>query len=178
MASKFRFCIDAGHGGKDPGAVRGELQEKNAALAIALMLGRELISRGQEVVYTREEDEFVELKERCQFSNVYNCDYFVSIHLNSADNATAHGIETWYGSNKKLAQNVQLALLGVTKRADRGIKKGDFYVLKHTKAPAILIEVGFISNEEESKVLFDEEQQHVMAVAIATALTINIKKAP
>lgn len=167
-----RFCIDAGHGGKDAGAVNGDLLEKDAALCIALALGDELVARGQEVVFTRETDEFVELGERCRISNVYNCDKFISIHLNSVENnALAQGIETWYYRQGALARKVQEALMRAELGADRGIKKGDFYVLKHTKAPAVLIEVGFISNKAEAARLFSAEHQLAIAKTIATVLT-------
>lgn len=166
-----RICIDAGHGGKDAGAVNKNYREKDAALQIALMLGEELLARGHEIMFTREEDEFVELEERCRISNLYECDIFVSIHLNSvANNPDAYGIETWcYRVPTKLAKAVQSELAKLTDK-DRGVKTANYYVLKHTKAPAILVECGFISNEVECKKLFEPDYQHEIAVAIANGL--------
>ena len=78
----LKVCIDAGHGGKDPGAVNGSKHEAVAALAIAKKVGFLLKNRGHQIKYTRSSDKFVELADRCKISNAFDADVFVSIHLN------------------------------------------------------------------------------------------------
>lgn len=166
-------CIDAGHGGKDSGAVNGTKHESVAALAIAKKVGAKLKEKGLNVKYTRSKDIYFTLAERCRMSNNWDADVFVSIHLNAAENKAAHGIETWRYKNvgettKSLANNVQTELIAATGWRNRGVKETTtFYVLKHTKAPAVLIECGFISNNDESKKLFSEKYQNKIAEAIA-----------
>lgn len=168
------FVLDAGHGGKDTGAVNGALLEKDAALRLVELLGTELESRGHEVVYTRSDDTFVELHQRCKISNAAAPKYFVSIHLNSSENKRAYGAETWYyeGSTagRELATKIQREIIAATGAHDRGIKAGSFYVLKHSQAPAVLIEVGFISNDIEGPKLFTSEYQSKLVTAVASAL--------
>ena len=89
------ICIDAGHGGSDPGAVNGKYLEKTAALAIAKKLGAALENAGAKIVYTRTADKTMELSERCQIANKAKADYFISIHLNAAAAKSAHGIEVF-----------------------------------------------------------------------------------
>lgn len=164
-----KIVIDAGHGGKDTGAVNGDLYEKAAALKVAKLVGGALAAKGHTVLYTRSSDVFVELKDRAAFSNSNDADYFISIHCNSAENAQASGVETWHYENstkgRALAQSVQneLAKLGAK---NRGVKAGSFYVLKYTEAPAILVELGFISNPEEKTLLFKEYYQKQLCDAI------------
>lgn len=167
------ICIDAGHGGKDPGAVNGKRYEKTAALAIALKVGERLKAKGFEVRYTRKRDIYYTLAERCRMSNNWGADAFISIHLNGATNKDATGIETWRYENvgsrtKQLAENVQAELIGVTGAKDRGVKTTTgFYVLKHTKASAVLVECGFITNKKECDKLFTDEYQNKVAYGIA-----------
>ena len=172
----IKICLDPGHGGSDPGAVNGVLHESSAALAIAKKVGALLEARGVTVKYTRTADKAVTLEERCKISNAFGADAFISIHLNSAENKTASGIETWRYSNvdtrtKKLAENVQTELIGATRAKNRGVKTtSSLYVLKHTTASAVLIECGFISNNDESKKLFTENYQNKIASAIVSGI--------
>ena len=85
------IVIDAGHGGKDPGAVNGKQYEKTAALAIAKKVGERLKAKGFEVRYTRKRDIYYTLAERCRMSNNWGADAFISIHLNGATNKSATG---------------------------------------------------------------------------------------
>ena len=88
----IKICLDAGHGGTDPGAVNGSLHEADAALAIAKKVGALLEARGASVKYTRTADKAVSLAERCKISDAFGADVFISIHLNSAENKNAAGI--------------------------------------------------------------------------------------
>lgn len=166
------IVVDAGHGGKDAGAVNKGLYEKASALATSKILKRELEALGHRVVLTRETDVFLELSERCAISNQANADLFISIHCNSSENKTAQGIETWkyISSNNPFAVAVQKRLIEATGAKDRGVKDGTFYVLRKTRAKAILVEIGFISHEEEKLKLFKTSYQTTIAKAIAQAV--------
>lgn len=175
-----KVLIDPGHGGRDPGAVNGNKHEAVAALSIAKKVGNRLKAKGITVKYSRAGNKFVSIPDRCRLSNDFDADLFVSIHLNSATNKKASGIETWRyehvgPTTRSLANHVQSELIGVTGAKDRGVKTTTgLYVLKHTKASAILIEVGFISNDEEAKKLFSENYQDKIARAIAAGIVKTI----
>lgn len=174
MAKKYKICIDAGHGGIDCGAVNGNFYEKEAALMIACKLGKVLSLAGVEVIYTRTNDSNVELEERTAFANKNAADYFISIHLNAAANKQANGIETFAYSEgsvaHKLASAVQKELIARTGATDRKVKTANFYVLRKTVMPAILVETGFISNDVEAKALFSDGYQTIIANAVAKAV--------
>lgn len=175
---KFKVCIDPGHtqgiGTKgDPGAVNGPYWESVAALSIALSMGEMFKGAGCDVVYTRKKGApDLTIKRRCQIANEANADVFISIHLNSAENKSATGVEVLrYGEcssmTRRLADIVQEKLVSATGFKDRGVKvRNNLYVLKHTKMPAILAEVGFISNLEQAKDLFSDDCQFYIAQAI------------
>lgn len=174
MAKKYKICLDAGHGGNDCGAVNGNFYEKEAALMIACKLGKALSLAGVEVIYTRTNDSTVELEERTAFANKNAADYFISIHLNAATNKQANGIETFAYSEgsvaHKLASAVQKELIVRTGATDRTIKTANFYVLRKTAMPAILVETGFISNDVEARALFSDGYQTIIANAVAKAV--------
>ena len=172
----LRVVIDAGHGGGDPGAVNGHKHEATAALAIAKKVAEKLKKSGVLVEMTRTKNTGHSLKERCAVSNTWKADCFVSIHLNAAENEEAEGIETWRyakvgARTKALANNVQTELIRATCANDRGVKVTEnLYVLKHTEASAILVEVGFISNCCEVHQLFCGKYQEKIAEGIATGV--------
>lgn len=170
------ICVDAGHGGSDPGAVNGKYHEKNAALGIALKIGDKLTQKGHKVVYTRSTDKVLGLQTRCDVSNAAKADFFVSIHCNSAENKQASGIETFKypgvgGITQRLANNVQNSLTTYfPEEKNRGVKEAKYYVLKNTKAPAILVEVGFISHDETAEKLFSFSYQEKLARVIVEGI--------
>jgi len=167
------IVVDAGHGGKDAGAISGKMYEKVPALDMSLMLKKQLENRGAKVIMTRSDDTFVTLQDRVSISNYENADAFVSIHLNSSEKTQIHGIEThWYKPNSQsLARYVQNHMIKDIKANDRGLFKSMFYVINHTTAPAILVETGFISNREERDELFKRERQEATAKAIADGIS-------
>lgn len=169
MNKKLTIVCDQGHGGADSGATNKGLYEKAATLAIGKILRDKLKALGHNVIMTREEDKFVTLANRCKISNQANAQLFISIHLNSAENKTAQGIETWkyVGSNNPYAANIQKRLIEATSAKNRGVKDGNFYVLRGTKCKAVLVECGFISNEQEKLLLFKTSYQTKIAEAIA-----------
>lgn len=167
------ICIDPGHGGIQPGAAYGGRLEKDATLSISMRLRDKLEASGYRVIMTRETDIDVSLKRRCEISNGAGADAFVSIHLNSSTNPTAHGAETWKWERAKgaLAESVQTALIAASGFKDRGVKSTTaFYVLRHTVAPALVVECGFLSNESERGRLFDEAMQDKIAAGIARGI--------
>lgn len=237
------IVLDAGHGGRDPGAVGKLSREKDIALDITLMLGKKLEAElpGTKVIYTRKTDIYPNLYERPALANKHHADLFVSIHLNSGGettrrvknkkgkwvtqkvlNTAAKGTETFvlgynnmanqdvairenasilleenheenYGGfdpkdpssyivfkvlkRKYRDQSIRLAKLIQAEyknigRGDRGIKEGPFAVLKTAGMPAVLTEVGFISNSEEEKYLMSTKGKE----AIVNSLFNAIKK--
>lgn len=168
------FYLDAGHGGTDPGAVNNNLnlQEKIAALDVCLDLGKFLEKQGADIYYSRtDSDTYPALSKRASDANNLNVNAFISIHLNSAQNKSAAGAETLVYSNKgtayELAKVVQANMVLATGFKDRGVKeRPDLAVLKLTKMPAILAEIGFISNDDEARKLFTRKYQIALAEAI------------
>ena len=171
----YKICIDPGHGGKDPGAVNGKYQEKDFNLDIAKKLAFFLESEGEfKIIFTRTEDVYVSLDDRFKIANKSKCDFFVSIHINSATNLAANGIETLcFGEfqDRNLAKYIQKALISATCAKYRGVSHTNMlYVLNNTKMPAVLIEAGFISNQEDLYSLVDNYYQDKIAGAIALGI--------
>lgn len=170
-----KIVIDPGHGGKDPGAYGSttNTQEKTIALKSALLLRDTLAAKGYDVTMTRDADWYPELKERSALANNMDADAFISIHYNSAV-STAAGIETFAyftSDNKRLAENIQSELIAASGAKNRGVKNGNkLIVLNTTKVPAVLIELGFLSNPGEAKRLQDNDYQNTLAQAIARGI--------
>jgi N-acetylmuramoyl-L-alanine amidase len=166
--------IDAGHGGRDPGAIGQFSEEKDINLAIA----NEVVSLlkeepGMTVIATRTDDVFLELSERVAIANEAAADLFISIHVNSfPDNPLVTGSETYYYSEegRKFAAIAQKQLIAATGFNDRGIKTAPLYVIRHTTMPAVLIETGFISNPAEEEALNSNAMQKRIARAIVDAI--------
>lgn len=183
----LKVCLDAGHTRGldtygDPGAVNGDYWESVAALDITKKLGSLFIKDNQTVVYTRTGGKpGLKLSERCQIANQVGVDCFISMHLNGSEHKNASGTCTLiYGKAspkaRELANAVQYELVSLLKFRDRGvIERNDLYVLKHTKMPAILIEPGFITNDSECAVLFDDTCQWKLAEAVYKA-TLEVFK--
>ncbi len=171
-------CIDAGHGGKDPGAVSGGVQEKDIALTVALKVGALL--KDCEVIYTRTEDVYVGLSERALIANQAKADLFVSIHCNSVDDESAHGMEVYHythasAASKHAARAIYDKLLPVSSLRGRGVKAKDLAVLRETTMPAVLIELGFVSNPGDRAKLTDSAWQDDAAKVIADGIAEALK---
>ncbi len=178
---KCKVCIDAGHGGRDPGAVGPSgVQEKVVTLAVAQKVAGILRSAGIEVLLTRDADKHLgsttgaDLSARAKIANQAGVDCFVSIHCNSASNNSAQGTETYCykGANeaRKLAEAIQKYLIGALGRPDRGVKEANFAVLRETAMPAVLAELAFISNPTEEDLLENPNFQEKAAQAIAQGI--------
>ncbi len=167
--------IDAGHGGKDPGASGNGIVEKNLVLDISSLTKKLLENAGYNVIMTRTTDEFLELSQRASIANNSNADIFVSIHGNSF-NGSAKGIETyWYDKyeskkSEELAKSIQQELISETKSSNRGVKKGNFHVIRETKVPSALVEVGFIDNKDEAKKLKQSSYKENVAIGIVNGI--------
>ena len=227
VAKDFTVVIDAGHGGKDPGAVsaNGKLREKDITLKVSLMVGESIKKNHPEVkvLYTRKTDVFVGLNDRARMANKADADLFISIHVNAAENRSAKGAETFtlgveadrtkrnldiakrengvilYEENHEktyanfnpnspesyiifefmqsefvkesihIAQYVQENFANDANRLDRGVRQAGFLVLNATSMPSILVELGYISNAEESKYLASDAAQKRLSNCISKA---------
>ncbi|MCA0173264.1 N-acetylmuramoyl-L-alanine amidase [Bacillus sp. RAR_GA_16] len=169
--NNLTIVVDAGHGDHDPGASNGKLLEKDINLDVALYLEKKLKAAGANVVMTRRDDSFLELRERSNIANNLNADAFISVHTNAASEA-AHGIETyWYdkyssAESKALAESIQKRLIEVTEASNRGVKNQSFSVIRESKMASVLVEVGFLTNNEEYKLLLTQEYREELAEGI------------
>lgn len=211
-SNKPIIVIDPGHGGRDPGAVRGNIREKDIALSTALRLGKEL-EKEFNVIYTRKDDRFISLGDRARISNQNIADLFISIHANASPNTGARGVEVFYYSktasdyarsvaefensfdekfgikeseadfivsditynqNKErshvLSQDMVRRMAEVTGFINRGVHGANFAVLRGSKSPAVLVELGFISNPTEARLLANPSYQDRLAKAIAESV--------
>lgn len=165
-----RVCIDPGHGGAQPGAVYGDLKEKDIVFAVAeyTLEGLNVVDPGIWVGLTRIFDQTLTLQQRCDFSNRMNVDCFISIHCNadpdddSPGTPEAKGEEIWIHKGSHQGLILAQCLADEVDRIFpdepfRGIKESEsFYVLKHTRAPACLIELGFIDKSSSYETFTDE----------------------
>jgi N-acetylmuramoyl-L-alanine amidase len=173
-------ALDAGHGWAegtgDPGAVGPSgLLESDVTLLAALAMAERLRELGNEVVLTRSGRAFVSLQERTRIADAAGAALFVSLHCNAAASPAAHGSETLYyptsPSGRALAKRLQWALIEAGGRRDRGIKpRSDLHVLKAAAMPAVLVELAFISNPEEERLLGSEQWVTEVARALAEAV--------
>jgi N-acetylmuramoyl-L-alanine amidase len=211
--------IDAGHGGKDPGAIGyNKKYEKHVVLKIARYLKSDLKRRGYKVYMTRDRDKFITLRDRTKFANDKKADLFVSIHANSVKKhkRKLHGIETYFlmrarserakrvaatenqnamedmnyfskltflnflsrekiVASQKLAIDVQKNMLSNLKQRykgvrDNGVREAPFWVLVGAQMPAVLVEVGYISNPSEERRLVKSSYQKWMARGIGDGI--------
>lgn len=164
----FKIFINAGHGGIDAGAVSKKgTKEADITRKVSSLLACQLIQKGFNVEFFQQNKT---LSEITKVENNSNSDLFISIHCNSFSDSKANGAEVLHYPNStkgiKLAKLVQNELIDATTLHDRGIKaRSDLHVLKRTKATAILIELAFLSNPEEEKLLLDEPKVFADAIA-------------
>ena len=186
----MKVVIDPGHAGRniDPGAVNGStgLQEADVALVISRLVETYLGAVGYEVKLTRtkwEQAETDDLSYRTTLANDWGADIFISLHCNSATNQKAKGYEVWTSPGNTCGDKLATCVYGqiATEFPDRAgradysdgdpDKEARFYVLSYTEAPACLVEMAFISNDEESAFLADAKWQDRYARAIARGVT-------
>ena len=169
----YKIVLDAGHGGEDPGAVYQGRQEKDDTLRMVLAIGETLKSQGVDVVYTRTTDVYQTPFQKAQIANRALADYFISIHRNSSPMPNQYeGVETLVydksGIKLEMAENINGALENLGFK-NLGVKaRPGLVVLRRTRMPALLVEVGFI-NSDSDNVLFDQRFNEI-AEAIAYAI--------
>ena len=176
--SKKLIIIDPGHGGIDSGAIKAGINEKDINLDVSKLIAQILTQKGYKVELTRWDDRTMSLEERVEFSDKRRAELFVSVHVNSSVSSDPNGIEThwWTDDGYKLAQVVQDELTKKVKAEDRGLIKSKFYVINHTKAKSILVEIGFISNDNERGELVTQSRKQKTADGIAEGIMKFMKK--
>jgi N-acetylmuramoyl-L-alanine amidase len=173
------IVVDAGHGGKDPGAMspprpgKPQLVEKHLTLDIAFRLKRLLEEAGYKVVMTRTEDVYVPLPDRVAIANNLRADAFVSVHLNSFPQPGAQwGTEVyfWTPQSYPLAESIYRNLLAIIGRKGNGIRQRQLYVVRHTVMPSVLVEPCYLNHPEEEELLRDENFREKIAYAICRGI--------
>lgn len=168
------IIIDPGHGGKDVGTIGGQnTYEKDVTLPTALKIQRKLKEKGANIVLTRSNDETVSLSERTNMANTHDADLFVSIHFDAFDDPDVHGITVYY--NKKIDQPFAQQLHdGIfksdLKAKDRGVKFGEYRVLRENIKPAILLELGYLSNKNEKARITSASYQELLSTAVVRGI--------
>lgn len=182
------IILDAGHGGTDEGTKLQALKEKRLTLATVLLTKKHLEELGYRVMLTRGRDIFLSLSKRVAIANKTKAALFVSVHYNSAPSPDAHGIEIFYfGSkepqetqwraraSKRLAQCLLRRMLDQTDAASRGVKTGNFHVIRETQMPSVIVEAGFLTNTSERQKLKDREYINRIAMGIAQGIDKYMK---
>ncbi len=173
------IILDAGHGGTDEGTKASTVFEKKITLITALLAKQYLEELGYKVKMTRTSDVFLALPKRVALANQAGAALFVSIHYNHSKNDLAKGIEVFYPdakqlwrahASKRLARCVLSQLLQETDAPSRGVKEGNFHVIRETEMPAVLIEGGFVSNLEERELLKSKEYLGKVAKGVAQGI--------
>lgn len=176
------IVIDPGHGGEELGTYHGKMYEKNVNLDISLRFGELLRKEGVKVAFTREKDEFVSLQERADFANNLDAALFISVHNNAMPGQPDYkGTETLYCppqtpvfskmDGKKLAVIVQKELVKTLKTYDNGIiYRPNLAVVRRTKMPAVIAEIGYISNASDRAKLATSEFRYKAARALVNAV--------
>ncbi|WP_077214894.1 N-acetylmuramoyl-L-alanine amidase [Bacillus dakarensis] len=175
------IVLDAGHGGKDPGAIGHGMYEKDIVFEVVNLLEQKMKDTGAKVILTRSSDVYPSLNDRVKIANQNGADIFVSVHANAGP-STAHGTETYYDSSKnpqsaegkKLAAEIQQQIVSLLGTRDRGVKDAEFLVITQTKMPSVLVELGFISNSDDAKKL--AEQRSLFADAIYNGILAYYEK--
>jgi|JI10StandDraft_1071094.scaffolds.fasta_scaffold00378_7 N-acetylmuramoyl-L-alanine amidase len=182
--NKELIVLDPGHGGFDIGATVKSIEEKALALKTATLVKQYLHQKGYRVILTRSRDVFISLERRSTIANDTKSKLFVSIHYNAFKDPQASGIEVYYynkeskwrqDQSKQLATLVLNEMLAATGAKSRGIKTGNFHVIREANMPAILIEGGFITNPQEYSHLSDQKYLEKMATSIADGIEKYLK---
>lgn len=181
--------IDVGHGGIDSGAVHGNIYEKDINLEVGKRLYALLQSRGIPAVLNRSHDYALsddnrwhrtssrhlrDLSQRMGLTREIEHVIFISLHVNAGNNPRAHGplvLHQQHGESYLLASSIQSEMNALFQTAKRPVAVNSFYVLKHVKSPAVLIELGFISNERDRARLTSSQEQTNIAASIANGIS-------
>ncbi len=182
--SQPTIILDAGHGGHDEGAKVNTLMEKKVTLLATNLVKKHLEELGYHVVMTRSRDTYVPLPRRVSIANKSKGALFVSMHFNSCPNPDVKGIEVFYydskelwrtRASKRLAGCVLQRLIQQTKTHSRGVKHGNFHVIRETQMPAVLVEGGFMTNKDERIKLRDRQYLDRLALGVAQGIDKYMK---
>ncbi len=168
------IIIDPGHGGKDPGTVVGSNSEKAITLKVGTLVKQKLEAAGAKVLMTRTGDTYPSLQDRVDFTNANYGEVFVSIHVNSAANTSAQGTETYYAistgdmhqEDVDLATFVNNQIVNNLKMKNRGVKEQQYYVIRNMAIPSILVELGFLTNNEDNAKMTDDQYAELFAESV------------
>ena len=181
--NKFSVVIDPGHGGPDPGAIGiGGIRETDVVLEVSKIVKRLLSEKGVKVRLTRKNEVDLDLPPRVSFANKTDADIFVSIHANASrgKRKDINGLETFYyrgWRGRFLAKRIQKQILRVSPGSpDRGVKQGRFYVIKNTKMPAVLVEIGFLTGRLDARRLEKTTHRKRLAFAITKGILEYLEK--
>ena len=178
------IMLDAGHGGQDEGAKVHSFKEKKITLATALYTKKFLEQMGYRVILTRGKDIAMSLPRRVAIANKTRSAVFVSIHFNASKNTDAKGIEIFYYDSKdsdrakqsrKLANYILHYVIDQTEANSRGVKVGNFHVIRETQMPAVLLEGGFVTNFQECSNLRKREYLEHLAKGVAQGIDKYLK---
>ncbi|MBO8155968.1 MAG: SH3 domain-containing protein [Bacillaceae bacterium] len=168
------IVIDAGHGGRDTGTISASGDyEKHLTIQTANELARKLEMLGAVPILTRSDDTYLSLSSRVALSHTKRADAFLSIHYNSApEYPSVHGISTFYyhSKDRKLANALHKKIIDATQLKDRRVKYGNYHVIRENKQPSVLLELGFLSNPEEEKVVKTSDYQEKVTNGIIRGL--------
>ena len=181
--NKFSVVIDPGHGGPDPGAIGiGGIRETDIVLEVSKIVKKLLSEKGVKVMLTRKKEIDLDLSPRVSFANNTDADIFVSIHANASrgKRRDINGLETFYfrgWRGRLLAKRIQKQILRVSPGSpDRGVKQGRYYVIKNTKMPAVLVEIGFLTGRLDARRLEKTAHRKRIAYAIAKGILEYLDK--
>ncbi len=181
--NKYLVVIDPGHGGQDPGAIGiGGIRETDVVLEVSKIVEKLLSEKGVKVSLTRGNEVDLDLSPRVSLANKINADIFVSIHANASrgKRRDINGLETFYyrgWRGRLLAKKIQKQILRVSPGSpDRGVKQGRFYVIKNTRMPAVLVEIGFLTGRLDARRLEKTTHRRRLAYAIAKGILEYLNK--
>lgn len=172
--------IDAGHGGHDPGAVgSGGTREKDIVLDIQNKLVPLLENQGHKVILSRIDDVFVSLEERVRIFNASGCDRIISLHVNAFNNPAPNYLSAWVvakgGNAEKMGEAILPCLHKATGWANGGVRVANFYTVRRTVAPAVLLEFGFITNPMQELELGLEDVRLKLAHGVNCGLWLDLR---
>ncbi len=181
--NKFLVVIDPGHGGLDPGAIGiSGIRETDVVLEVSKIVKKLLSEKGVKAILTRKNEVDLDLPPRVYLANKTDADIFVSIHANASrgKRRDINGLETFYyrgWRGRLLAKRIQKQILRVSPGSpDRGVKQGRFYVIKNTKMPAVLVEIGFLTGRLDARRLEKAPHRKRLAYAIAQGILEYLSK--
>lgn len=178
---EWTVVLDAGHGGKDVGTNSGKIYEKDINLNVTRLIQEMLEEQGVNVVMTRDKDTFLKLQERVDLANEEDADLFVSIHCNSyEDDASIKGMDCYYPEGSELGEEYAKYIMEVVETCkdikSRGYREETYYVTEHSEAPAVLIELGFMTNASECKKLNSESYQQLLAEELSAGILHGLEE--